>query len=148
MSDSRTFCSLLLKLVVIASGLGTQAAWADTIYAYTGNPFNEFFNGGQCPPDCSVTGWFIVATPLAPNLPETTITPPSFSLSSGGITLTTGDPLNSSLSVGTDASGAIIEWSWVEVGPADNPDARILTESVSGGLWQMTFVLATIRRLS
>jgi hypothetical protein len=135
MENGRKFHFVILSVVVLSLSLCVQSASADTMYTYTGNDFNQFFNGGACPPDCNVTGWFIVAAPLAPNLPElTTITPLSFSLSSGGVTLTTGEPTDSGLDVATDASGAITEWAWVEVGPADSPDARILTESIPGSI--------------
>jgi hypothetical protein len=105
-----------------------RIARADTTYSYTGNAFNDFRNGGACPPTCNVTGSFTVATPLAPELPLTVITPISFTLTSSLVTLTDGDPSGSSLAVATDASGAIVAWAWVELGPAGNIAARILTE--------------------
>jgi hypothetical protein len=108
------------------------SASADTMYTYTGNPFTTFGVGFACPPLCNVTGSFIVAQPLAPNLVLTTIAPISFSLTAGTTTLTQGDPSNTSLSVGTDASGAISSWIWEVVGPPINPTARILTENVPG----------------
>jgi len=126
------------KSTLVTAGLlaicfaALPSARADAIYTYTGNAFNEFFNGGACPPVCDVTGSFTVADPLAANLPELTlITPISFTLTSAGVTLTDGEPTDSSLYVATDATGAIVEWSWVEVGPAASPDARILTENDS-----------------
>ena len=118
--------------LAVAAGWVPRAAAANVTYTYVGNPFNDLRNGGVCPPVCSVTGSFTISQPLAPNLPEVTvITPLSFSLSSAGITLTDGEPGDTSLAVGTDASGAITTWSWVVVGPAASPIARILTESVT-----------------
>jgi hypothetical protein len=58
--------------VVLAS-----VALGDTIYAYTGNQFNDFRNGGTCPPVCNVIGFFTVAQPLAANLPELTLITPA-----------------------------------------------------------------------
>lgn len=125
----RLCCLLVISCAVL---LPVQAA---TEYDYSGNLFNQFFNGGTCPPECRVTGSFSVAQPLAPNLPElTAITPLSFSISSGGFTLTnaTVDPANSSLSVGTNAAGQITTWSWLAFGPLGAPtETRILTQNVS-----------------
>ncbi len=50
---------------LIATGCTAGSALATTTYYYTGNPFNDFRNGGACPPTCNVTGSFTVATPLA-----------------------------------------------------------------------------------
>jgi hypothetical protein len=120
----------ILLTIGFAAVLDTPLARADVTYTYTGNQFNDLRNGATCPPTCSVTGSFTVATALDPELPLTLITPLSFSLTSGGVTLTDGDPSGSSLSVGTDASGNITTWEWVELGPAASIDARILTEDV------------------
>jgi hypothetical protein len=119
-------------LCLIVMGFMASSALATTTYYYTGNPFNDFRNGGVCPPTCSVTGSFTVATPLAPNLPLTLITPISFSLSAGLTTLVDGDPANTSLEVSTDASGGISTWSWVVLGPEASISARILTQNLPG----------------
>jgi hypothetical protein len=117
---------------LIAMGFMTGSALATTTYDYTGNAFNDFRNGGACPPTCNITGSFTVATPLAPDLPLTLITPISFSLSAGLTTLVDGDPANTSLEVSTDASGAISTWSWVVLGPEASISARILTQNLPG----------------
>src|SRR5208283_1399927 len=119
-------------LCLIAMGFMAGNAFATTTYYYTGNAFNDFRNGGACPPTCSVTGSFTVATPLAPDLPLTLITPISFSLSAGLTTLVDGDPANTSLDVSTDAFGAISTWSWVVLGPEASISARILTQNLPG----------------
>jgi hypothetical protein len=125
-------CPFRSLLPLAFMGILASAAFGGTItYTYTGNPFNDLRNGATCPPVCSVTGSFTVAQALAPDLPLTTITPLSFNISSGGITLTDGEPTDTSLAVGTDGSGAITSWVWVVVGPAASPTARILTENVS-----------------
>ncbi len=115
---------------LIAISLLTGIARADVTYVYTGNPFNDFRNGGTCPPTCKVTGSFTVASPLAPDLPLTLITPISFSLSAGLTTLVNGDPANTSLEVSTNAAGGISTWVWVVLGPEASISARILTESL------------------
>jgi len=76
-------------------------------------------------------GSFTVAQSLAPDLNLATITPISFTITSGGVTLTDGVPADTSLAVSTDASGAIFNWSWVVSGPANAPIARILTENIA-----------------
>jgi hypothetical protein len=129
MTLRQTALSGLLAAVFMTYS-AAQIARADTTYSYTGNTFNDFRNGGTCPPTCNVTGSFTVAAPLAPNLPLTEITPISFSLTSSLVTLTDGDPSGSNLAVATDASGAIVAWDWVELGPAGNIAARILTEDL------------------
>jgi len=123
----------LLTLWYIA-GPGARPSRADVIYTYTGNAFNEFpVAGVGCPPVCNVSGSFTVAKPLAANLNLATITPLSFSISSGGVTLVDGVPTPASaLEISTDSSGKIVNWVWVEAGPADDPIARILTEDVNG----------------
>lgn len=117
--------------VCLAAGLSVDPAYGDVIYTYTGNQFNDLRNGATCPPTCNVTGYFDLAAPLADNMPLTVITPLSFSITSGTATLTDGEPTDTSLAVGTDASGAINTWVWQVVGPAVSPTARILTEYVS-----------------
>ncbi|MGA7412109.1 MAG: hypothetical protein WBW33_16660 [Bryobacteraceae bacterium] len=119
-------------LCLIAMGFMAGSGFATTTYYYTGNPFNDFRNGGTCPPTCNITGSFTVATPLAPDLPLTLITPVSFSLSAGLTTLVDGDPANTSLEVSTDAFGAISTWSWVVLGPEASIAARILTQDLPG----------------
>ncbi len=128
--SSRRYWYALVSIV--AAALMTSYARANAIYVYTGQPFNDFRNGGSCPPTCRITGSFTVPVPLAPNLPSLTeITPLSFTISSGNVTLTNGEPTDTSLAVGTDASGAITTWSWVVVGPASSPTARLLTQKTT-----------------
>jgi hypothetical protein len=112
------------------AGIAAKPAHSGVIYTYTGNQFNDFRNGGSCPPTCNVTGSFVVAQPLPANLPETIITPLSFSITAGSTTLTDGEPADTVLWVTTDASSMISTWSWQVVGPAANPSARILTQNV------------------
>jgi PEP-CTERM motif len=124
-----------LSVSAFVLGPAAQRVRADVVYTYTGNSFNDFLNGGTCPPTCNVTGSFTVAEPLGPNLSLTLITPLSFTITSGTATLTDGDPDNTFLSVGTDASGVIDTWSWEVVGPESSPDARILTQNVLRGVY-------------
>jgi hypothetical protein len=135
MNKRYRFCGVLPCIFAIwfAAGPSSSSARANSIYTYTGNAFNEFPDADVgCPPVCNVMGSFTVAQALDPNLNLTTITPLSFSLASGGVTLTDGVPADTSLQVSTDASGAIVDWSWVVSGPANAPIARILTSNIPG----------------
>lgn len=126
------FVASILSASAVVLGPAAQQVKADVVYTYTGNPFDDFRNGGVCPPTCNITGSFTVAEPLAPNLALTLITPLSFTVTSGTATLTDGDPNNTDISVGTDALGAIDTWTWEVVGPESSPDARILTQDIPG----------------
>jgi hypothetical protein len=133
----KSYFGLLFLLAAFVAGPAVRRASADVMYTYTGNAFDTFPTGASCPPVCNVTGSFVVADSLAADLPEfTVIDPISFSLISAGVTLTDGEGqgTDSFLGVATDSTGAIIEWSWVEVGPASAPTARILTENVPGSV--------------
>jgi len=129
---ARFFLLCLLAGWVCLGPSSGPAQAAETSYTYTGNTFTEFPTALSCPPICNVTGWFTVGDPLLPNLNGATISPLAFSMSSSGTTLTDSLSAYSSLMVSTDGSGAITAWSWVEVGPASSPTARILTENEPG----------------
>ena len=135
----------ILRTLGFAAVLGTPLAWADVTYTYTGNQFNDLRNGATCPPTCSVTGWFTVPTAFGPDMPLTEITPISFSLTSGGVTLTDGDPSGSDLEIGTDALGNINTWSWVELGPAASIQAKFL-QKMSPKSWRMMCASEITRR--
>jgi hypothetical protein len=84
---------------------------ADTVYTYTGNPFNQFF-GATCPPECNISGSFTVSTPLAPNLTSLFIfTPNSFSFTDGIVTITQANATASAFEVITDSLGNITGWN-------------------------------------
>jgi hypothetical protein len=86
--------------------------FADTTYTYTGNHYTSI---GSNDPDFttaeSISGSFIVASPLAPNMTLQAITPTSFSFSDGYETITNTSPfVSSSVLVGTDQFGDITSW--------------------------------------
>jgi hypothetical protein len=76
---------------------------ADEIYTYTGNPFTTF-SGTGCETECSVSGYFDVAVPLADNLFDIEIYPTTFDFD--GITQATAEYFL----VTTDATGEIVSW--------------------------------------
>jgi hypothetical protein len=97
------FLALLFTLV-------SGPAAADTIYTYVGKPFDTFF-GTACPPNCSISGWFSVPAPLAPNLAVlTVVTPTAFSFTDGILTFddSTAEGI---IGVVTDSDGNIIGWN-------------------------------------
>jgi hypothetical protein len=102
--------SAALAATVCILAVSVVAAEADTIYTYTGNPFTSVF--GPYTTSDRVTGFFDLATPLANNLPETVISPISFSFSDGVQTITNTTPgvVVGSFSVATDASGKPEFW--------------------------------------
>ena len=56
-------------LALVATALIAPLAQADTVYAYTGNPFDNFgpSNSGTiatCPPICSISGFMVLASPI------------------------------------------------------------------------------------
>ena len=113
------------------------AARADSVYTYQGNPFTTYPTGLSCPPVCSVMGSFTIASSLAPNLNLAAISPISFAISADG-TIITDEILadsDSSLNISTDGMGNITNWGWRVLGPAGNPTERILTQNISGAVY-------------
>src|SRR5215469_6070319 len=75
----------LVCLLFVLSLAGPASA--DTTYTYQGNPFTFFLNA-TCPPQCSLSGSFTLATPLADNLVSGSFIPESFSFTDGSVTIT------------------------------------------------------------
>jgi hypothetical protein len=128
MTRHTIFVSTLLLLAAFA-----LPSRADTVYTYTGNTFDIFKNGNTCPTLCNVFGSFTVAQPLAADLllVNTSITPLSYSLSSGNFTITSG---TLSLGVQTDNLGNIVQWVFFGLGPTNGEFARILAENIPGSI--------------
>ena len=59
---ARTLAVCFLGISGVMSCLAPPAQ-ADTVYTYTGNPFDVFF-GVTCPPLCSLSGYIVVAAPI------------------------------------------------------------------------------------
>lgn len=114
-----------------------RVAAADTVYTYTGHPFDTFTykQGGVFTSSDSVSGSFTVASPLAPNTVYAPVPPVTYSFSDGYQTFT---PANSffypggpfpGFTVTTDATGAIVLWNIrVETEPKESLFDELRTE--------------------
>jgi len=105
-----------LKIAAITVMLLAASATAfasPIIYFYQGNPL-ETSGVYECPPVCSISGSFIVETPLEANRPlATELTPLWYSFSNGLNTITPTNTVHNGADFffSTNASGAIDEWS-------------------------------------
>jgi hypothetical protein len=116
----------LARVMLASAGLSLAincSAQADTVYTYTGNPF-EFFNDADPPTDTftpamAITGSFTLAAPL-PNLMMANITAEvlNFSFSDGRSKITDIDASAKSFQVTTNVDGFPQIWSIALQGPA------------------------------
>jgi hypothetical protein len=100
------------------------------VYAYTGNNFDTFLNTLIFDSSMSISGHFEIASPLDPNLNMASINPVSYSFTNGVVTLTetTSTISSSGLLVSTDATGAIIDWSFLMY--EGDPDALVIGDKM------------------
>src|SRR6266478_5805068 len=101
---------LVIALAVLAAG---PVARADTVYTYTGNPFEIFGGGDSCPTICSITVSFTVPAPLI-SMSYGTFTPEAFTITDGNTTITnaTYDPVNAFFDIATDVTGTPTYWQF------------------------------------
>jgi hypothetical protein len=100
--------SLLFSFFALSLALPARA---DETYTYTGNPFTAFSGTDACPPVCSLSGSFTVATPLGDNFAPAFLTLESFSFTDGGFTFTPTTAVGiEGIKVGTNALGQIDVW--------------------------------------
>lgn len=99
----------LLPGLVICLCLFAASARADTIYTYTGNPFTVFTGLDACPPVCSISGSFTLASSLAANLPFEEISPTAFSFTDGSVSVSNLTGVGR-FEVATDSGGNISFW--------------------------------------
>ncbi len=119
-SGALCITAVLLCLVFVLGG--AQVAQADTVYTYTGNNFNFFYNGTSCGSVCSVSGSFSVSTALGANLVNYTVAPTSYSFADGLSTNTDQNSQVNTFTVSTDGSGNIIAWTiYTQINGAHNP---------------------------
>lgn len=116
MKRARTlFASVALAglFMVVAS-----SAMADTQYTYTGNQFN-FLLGTACPPECSLSGYFTLPSPIGDNVTGAFVTPTTFSFTDGLMTITQANATGFSFDhISTNSTGEIVGWNmeWTTAG--------------------------------
>jgi PEP-CTERM motif len=124
---------LLCSLVALVFAI---PAVADSTYTYTGPNFTLCDNLGSPCEVSNVSGSFTLASPLAANLSEDSITPESYSFANG---LTIWNNTNSSIvefALSTNGSGNIVPfWSVVlqQPGPGDPLTIATITGPLGGG---------------
>jgi hypothetical protein len=99
--------SLVLSAALLVLPLPLMA---DTIYTYTGNPFDEFEPASPYSTSDFVSGSFTAASPLAANVTDFTVTPASYTFSDGLQSANNSNSAPTSFLVSTNASGDIVSW--------------------------------------
>jgi hypothetical protein len=116
-------CSLMFEALAALSVVCPVLVQAvPTTYKYTGNPFTTAI--GRYTTSDFVTVTVTLASPLAPNMPFTRVTPMSFSLSDGVQTITDHNAVSFKMIVATGPTGLITHW---KVGGSKAPDFEITT---------------------
>lgn len=132
-----------LALSLLALALAVLPAQADTVYEYeyTGNPFTTW-TGDTCLGDCAITAAFTLPTPLAANMPPSTVVGvfPLVQFVSDGYTtlrLRRGEAYIYS----TDAQGLPLEWNvWQEYEPGISYELSTIRCSVDAAECNTDFV--------
>jgi len=101
-------------LALVATALIAPLAQADTVYTYTGNPFDNFgpSNSGTiatCPPICSISGLMVLASPI--DFTDFRLVQVlSFSFTDQNTVLTSGNAADTFVNVAGDGFGNISQW--------------------------------------
>ena len=121
--------------------MGCVVAHANTIitkYSYTGDVFTNFHGADACPPECRISGFFVIAGPPPKNLSglggqfQFDVQPLTYSFSDGSITATPANSNFDFFSVSTNTTGHITSW-----------DIRIFTPPYLGGTFAGTQLLTS-----
>jgi hypothetical protein len=99
---------IVLFLAVVSTITLAQPMFADTVYTYTGNPFQLAL--GVYTTSDKVTVSVELSDPLGPNMALTMVTPLAFSFSDGVRTLTNLNASGSGFTFATSSTGAITQW--------------------------------------
>jgi hypothetical protein len=121
-------------LVLVATALISPLAQADTVYTYTGNPFENFgpSNSGTiptCPPICSISGSMVLASPID-FTDFQLIQVLSFSFTDQNSVLTSSNA-DGFISVAGDGFGNISQWA-LDIGEGTGP-VQLETINFEGG---------------
>src|SRR6267154_5153173 len=101
-------------LALVATALIAPLAQADTVYTYTGNPFDNFgpSNSGTiatCPPICSISGFTVLASPI--DFTDFRLVQVlSFSFTDQNTVLTSSNAADTFVNVAGDGFGNISQW--------------------------------------
>ena len=146
--------------------LATGTAVANVQYNFASVPFNNYYNI-NCPPACNLTGWFIAAQALPPNMSgpiggSGSYFPLSFSFTDGYLTVTNTNTPTWGFDFDTDSSGNITAWNfYTSGGPSqifsyyDSPNltqegsnapnyGAYFFGNSSGGTWYQTSVSGNV----
>jgi len=121
-------------LALVATGLISPLARADTVYTYTGNPFENFgpSNAGTIPtgpPICSISGFMVLLSPI--DFTDFRLVQVlSFSFTDQNTVLTSSNA-DGFISVAGDGFGNISQWV-VDIGEATGP-VQLETINFEGG---------------
>ena len=112
MNTSKRWLARILTVLTLISAVSSVApsAQADTVYTYTGNPFNVLSGDATCPPICGISGYIVVASTI--DFVDFRLEPVlTYSFTDGNTTLT---PSNSNdfgvIGVSGDGLGNISQW--------------------------------------
>lgn len=156
-SGSIRFAMGFLFLLAFGVFLAPRPASANAaLYVYTGVPFTTF-SGLACPPDCSVSGFLTLSSPVPANF-SGAITPLSFSFTDGGFTIDSADPgVSAFFSFVTDPTDDIFAWdvslslgsdSIFSIGLPDTIDlvhvgSNLASSGFPGGTWSFQGIVPT-----
>lgn len=116
-----TLCGLFFLALAVPA-----RADSTTTYIYTGNSFNAFSGNYSCPPECFISGFFIIAGPPPTNLVGTSsqfdfdVSPLYYSFSDGSATANSSNSCADFFEISTDGEGNITDWTIRLFTPSQN----------------------------
>jgi hypothetical protein len=129
---------LVASLLLMLGSAAPAVADSFTQYTYTGKVFTTQFEN-SCPPICKITGSFIVASPLAANLNNATITPLSYSFTDGVTILTQANSQIENFDFfSTNGVGAIKQWDIFLCAPGCIDFTQLIATTTEGSFIDLT----------
>jgi len=129
-----TAFAILSALLMFAA-----SASADTMYSYTGNTLSVAYGSPSCGLACDIQGSFTMASALGDNLSGATVSPESFSFSDGATIYSSGAGDSISVSLSTNATGNITQWTIFVTPPGGPSVASIATGNAPAGVEDTSF---------
>lgn len=124
-----TSSGLTGSLTMTITAQVTTASGPET-YTYVGNPFTVFGHGYACPPICSITGSFTLASSLVANLGFSAVGVKSFAFTDGSTTITQANASFTQFFVSTDVNGHISQPWQIELQTL-TPSGAILLATIN-----------------